>query len=54
MDAADRERAKAWAKRIAASLPPFTPEEAAEVGRLAAIIDARRHAAQTTTARRAA
>lgn len=37
-----RDRSEAWAKRLAAQLPPFTPEEAAEVGRLAATIDARR------------
>lgn len=34
----------AWAARIAAELPPFTAEEAAEAGRLAAQIDARRTA----------
>lgn len=32
----------AWAERLAAQLPPFTPAEAAEVGRIAATIDARR------------
>ena len=30
-----------WAARIAATLPPFTPEEIAEAGRLAAQIDGR-------------
>lgn len=35
-------RAEAWAERLAAQLPPFTPEEAREVGRIAATIDARR------------
>lgn len=34
--------ANAWAERLAAQLPPFTPAEAAEVGRIAARIDARR------------
>ncbi|MEV8510804.1 hypothetical protein [Dactylosporangium sp. NPDC051484] len=38
----DKQKAEAWARRIAAQLPPFTPEEAAEIGRLAAVIDARR------------
>jgi hypothetical protein len=54
MHIADRDRAEAWAERIAATLPPFTAAEAAEVGRLAATIDARRRATQTDTARRAA
>lgn len=35
-------RAEAWAERLAAQLPPFTAEEAREVGRIAATIDARR------------
>jgi hypothetical protein len=38
----DEARMWAWAEREAAKLPPFTAEEAAEVGRLAARIDARR------------
>jgi hypothetical protein len=33
---------EAWAARIAGSLPPLTPTEAAAVGRLAAQVDARR------------
>ena len=35
------EELTAWAQRNAAALEPFTPHEAAAVGRLAAIIDAR-------------
>jgi hypothetical protein len=30
-----------WAAEQAAALPPFTPDEAAEAGRLAAMLDAR-------------
>jgi hypothetical protein len=33
--------ADAWAVEIAATLPPMTPAEAAHVGHLAAILDAR-------------
>lgn len=36
--------ARSWAVRLAAQLPPFTPEEIAEAGRLAAQIDGRRQA----------
>lgn len=43
----------AWAEKLAAELPPFTAAEAAEVGRIAARIDARRHA-QTSTRQAAA
>lgn len=43
------EKAAAWADRIAATLPPFTPAEAAEAGRLAAKIDARRRERQAET-----
>lgn len=35
-------RIRAWARRLAAQLPPFTAEEARELGALAARIDARR------------
>lgn len=54
-DTADAEaRADAWAERWAATFPPFTAEEAREVGRMAAVIDARRRAAQTSTGQAAA
>lgn len=36
------ETADEWADRIAATFPPFTADEAAAVGRIAARIDARR------------
>lgn len=36
------EEIQAWAKEVAAALPPFTADEAREVGLLAARIDARR------------
>lgn len=36
------ENIDAWAERVAAALPPLTPDEAAAVGRLAAALDARR------------
>jgi hypothetical protein len=39
---ADLARAQAWADGIIAQLPPFTPEEIAELGRFAAMLDARR------------
>lgn len=38
----DARDAEAWAARLAAVLPPFTPEEVAEVALLVAAIDARR------------
>lgn len=34
--------AQTWAAEIAATLPPFTAAEAAAVGQLAAVLDARR------------
>lgn len=49
-------RADAWAERLAAQLPPFTPDEIAELGRLAAAIDGRRptqHTQHTRTQRAA-
>jgi hypothetical protein len=50
---ADRERAEEWADRIAASLPPLTPAEAAEAGQFRATIDARRHEQQQATTKAA-
>ena len=52
--AAAEARAEAWAERLAATLPPFTAAEAAEVGRIAARIDARRRASQPHTRQAAA
>lgn len=43
------DHADAWAERIAATLPPFTTAEAAEVGRIAAQIDARRRTQAAST-----
>ena len=40
----------AWANRVAASLPPLTPAEAAAVGKLAAALDARRTGAPNAAA----
>lgn len=46
----EQRNSEAWAQRLAAQLPPFTPAEAAEVGRLAASIDARRaHGASSSS-----
>lgn len=42
--------AVAWAKRLAASLPPFTDSEAAAMGRLLAGIDKRRAAEKSGSA----
>lgn len=47
------EKAEAWAARIAATLPPLTPPEIAELGRLAATIDARRGERQAELGRAA-
>lgn len=43
--ASTQQSAQAWAAEVAASLPPFTAAEAAAIGQLAAVIDARRRKA---------
>lgn len=45
------DEADAWARRLAAQLPPFTADEIADLGRLAATIDARRRTQHTQPAR---